>query len=184
MIWKNIYITISTLAIIGLLFAYITKPVKSVIRTVEKETFDTVLITKLIPVEKVIKLKPEIRYIEVPKYIVLENPDSCNFCANIFDKYSINSHKLTTNDLFRYILTKPFTATDSLITAKNDTITTNFHFNYEYPAVFEINVNYSPEQYNEIIKTIEINKKEWHEATWFRISTHVLAVLLTAYTVK
>lgn len=101
---------------------------------------------------------------------------------NIYIKTKAKIEYINTTDTVT-ILTSPFIASiDTLI--KADTLQAS----YEFPKnEFVFDLRQAPDSIQ--VNTIKIfqereREKQWHEETWFRILTHVAAVVFTAWAIK
>ena len=101
---------------------------------------------------------------------------------NIYIKSKAKVEYINTTDTV-IVTTRPFIASIDTV-VKRDSIYTS----YEFPKnEFVFDLRQAPDSIK--VETIKIfqereREKEWHEATWFRIGTHVAAVVFTAYVMK
>jgi hypothetical protein len=122
---------------------------------------------------------------EIPVELAVEdNPnqdvENVTFTGNLFEKGVINPTEMQLHDIYKYIVTKPFEAVDSLITKKQDTVVAYFTLSISKPGVFDYYINYSMLESNEIIKTVEA-PEHWYDKEWFRYGSLTFAFIIGVY---
>lgn len=187
---KNIYILIISIVAIFFAVMYLIRETEIVVKKEKVLQLDTTIIYVSIPADTIIKNSLKVIYKDIKtqdssysSHINL----NLSFVGNIFEKNRIDNRVINIRDIYQYIITKPFITFDTLITKKQDTIYNQFSllFDKNNPTEFHHIIKYSPLENKTIIKKIEIEKPiKWYDENWFRIATHVVAVLGTAYILK
>lgn len=154
--FKNISIIVLILTILGLLYYEITKEPE--IRYVNHISYDSV---------------------QVPVFVYKPSSNIEGNAKIIYRNIHDTLHYFHTDTVFT---TKPFIA--ELDTVARDT----FNLRYYFPEnKFSLKIGYKPDTLHHQIVTIttEVEKpKEWYDETWFRIASHAVAILGTAYIMK
>jgi len=183
--YKNIYIVIATLAVAILLYLLVASEPKVVYKDVKSIKLDTITRIEQLEPDTIIKTKMKIVYYELPADTNDLTDTVLTFTVNLFKDNSISEQQIDINDIDRYILTKPFESSDSIITKKQDTVINIFSLTIQKPGQFEHQIYFAPDTTLQINATKEIiPEKHWYESQWLSAAGGAIAAILIFMAVK